>query len=284
MIVDAHSHLGVEIEGFEEPPNIYGVKTSGIATYLAGYDRNGVDACFAFASHSLRMDSVARAENEALARAAARYPDRIFAWATVCPAWPEKRLRAEIRYAISDLGLHGLKFVPITQGVSLANPGMDIVAEEAIGLNVPVTTHDGSPEYCSAIQVAYYARKYPRLRVLSAHSGLRELWPDFLDAVRELPNLYLCLSGPTQWGIQKLYDVLGPAKLMFGSDGGCGPAAITTAYLRRIGRLRAREEHKAMILGRNAMEFLFGKEEAETRICRADAARAAQPGEQHDAH
>lgn len=122
MIVDAHTHVGVAIEGFAEEPNIYGVRTASVETYLAGYAENGVDACFAFASHSF----------------------------------------------------------------------------------------------------------------------------------------HICLSGPTQWGIQKLYDALGPEKLMFGSDGGCGLAAITTAYLRRIARLKAPEEHKAMILGGNAMRFLFG--------------------------
>lgn len=258
MIVDAHSHVGVEIAGFDEGPNIYGVRTAGVEAYLAGYEQNGVDACYAFASQAFRLESLARAENEALARLAVEYPGRIYPWATVSPAWPERRLRAEIRYAIGELKLFGLKFVPICQGVSLANRGMDIVAEEAIDLGAPVTTHDGSPEYCSAIQVAYYARKYPKLRVISAHAGLRELWPDLIDAARELPNLTICLSGPTQWGIQKLYDALGPEKLMFGSDGGCGPAAITTAYLRRIARLKAPEEHKQMILGGNAMRFLFG--------------------------
>jgi predicted TIM-barrel fold metal-dependent hydrolase len=96
------------------------------------------------------------------------------------------------------------------------------------------------------------------LRVLSAHGGLRELWPDLIEAVRSLPNLYICLSGPTQWGIQSLYDALGPEKLLFGSDGGCGPAAITTAYLRRIERLRAPAAHKDMILGENALRFLKG--------------------------
>jgi predicted TIM-barrel fold metal-dependent hydrolase len=268
LIVDAHTHLGVEIEGFAEPPNIYGVRTTGLETYLENYARLGVQSCYAFASKAFRMESLARLENEALARAMRQHPDRIFAWATVCPAWPEKRLREEIRYAVGELRLCGLKFVPIVQGVALSNAGMDIVAQEAIRLGVPVTSHDGSPEYSSAIQLAYFARKYPELRVLSAHCGLREFWPDFIDAVRELPNLYLCLSGPTQWGIQRLYDALGPERLLFGSDGGCGPAAITTAYLRRIERLRAPQEHKAMILGQNAMTFLFAQ--------RADNRRGSQ--------
>ena len=80
------------------------------------------------------------------------------------------------------------------------------------------------------------------------------------DAARDLPNLHICLSGPTQWGIQKLYDELGPDKLMFGSDGGIGPASVTTAYLRRIERLNAPAKHKEMMLGTNAMRFLFGRE------------------------
>ena len=257
MIIDAHTHIGLEIEGFsEEKTNIYGVKTTPVQEYLDNYTHLGIDASFAFPTQAFCMDSVARAENEALAKLNQQYPERIYAWGTVSPAWDEQRLRAEIRYAIQDLKLYGLKFVPICQGISLTNPGFDIIAEEAIALDVPVTTHDGSPEYCSAIQVAYYARKYPRLRVLSAHGGLRELWPDLIDAARELPNLYICLSGPTQWGIQKLYDALGPEKLMFGSDGGCGPAAITTAYLRRIERLKAPAAHKDMILGQNAMRFI----------------------------
>ena len=259
MIVDAHSHIRVPIPGMPPHVNIYGSYDDDINQYLESYRKNGVDACFVFGSPSFRMDSVIEAENEALAKARDAHPDRLYPWACVCPAWPEERLRASIRRAIMDLKLHGLKFVPIIQGVSLANPGFDIIADEAIRLNVPVTTHDGSPEYCSAIQVVYYARKYLKLRVLSAHSGLREHWPDFLDAVKELPNLYLCLSGPTQWGLQKLYDTLGPEKLLFGSDGGIGHPAITSAYLKRIARLDAPPEHKEMILGGNAMRFLFGK-------------------------
>jgi len=261
MIIDAHSHIRVPIEGLSESRvNIYGVKDNDVDQYLAAYESNGVDACFVFGAESFRQDWIIRAENEALARARDMHPGRLYPWATVNPAWPEKKLRDEIRYAIGELGLYGLKFVPICQGVSLANRGFDIIAEEAISLGVPFTSHDGSPEYCSAIQVAYYARKWPELRVVSAHGGLREFWPDLIDAARELPNLYICLSGPTQLGIQTFYDELGPDKLMFGSDGGIGSPAVTTAYLRRIARLDAPEEHKRMILGENAMKFLLGED------------------------
>ncbi|MDP6775876.1 MAG: amidohydrolase family protein [Candidatus Latescibacteria bacterium] len=260
MIVDSHTHMRAPIQGLEAGGrrNIYGVLDLGIEAYLKAFDEVGVDACWVFPLESFRTDSLALAEIEGLAAACRPYPHRLFPFVSVNPAWPEVSIRETVEHAVRDLQVHGLKFVPICQGVSLANPGMDVVAEVASRLNVPVFLHDGSPEYCSAIQVAYYARKYPDLRVVSGHGGLREYWPDHIDAVKELPNLYICLSGPTQWGIQTLYDELGPDRLMFGSDGGIGSPVITAAYLRRIDRLQAPEEDKRKILGTNAMRFLFG--------------------------
>ncbi len=260
MIVDSHTHMRVAIEGLEtdERKNIYGVANLDIDGYLKAYDDNGVAACWVFPVESFRSDTITRAENEGLAAACAAYPTRLFPFASVNPSWSEGLIRETIEHAVCELNACGLKFVPICQGVSLANPGMDVVAEVATRLNVPVFTHDGSPEYCSAIQVACFARRYPELRVVSGHGGLREYWPDLIDAMKQLPNLHICLSGPTQWGIQTLYDELGPDRLMFGSDGGIGSPAITTAYLRRIDRLQAPEEDRRKILGITAMRFLFG--------------------------
>ena len=259
MIVETHSHINVELEGVEDASYFnYGTKILGVDDYLRHYDANGVDACWVFGHRGWRNDALIQAENDALARLARDYPKRLFPWAIISPQWPETRICEEVERVAGPLALHGLKLVPIIQGFAISSAGMDVVAREAMRWGLPVFFHDGSPEYCSAIQVAYFARKYPELRVVSGHGGLRELWPDLIPAVQELRNLWICLSGPTQWGIQTLYDELGPDKLMFGSDGGIGPAAIIQAYLRRIERLRAPREHKAMILGGNAMRFLSG--------------------------
>jgi len=266
MIVDSHTHLRVPIEGLEqeERRNIYGVPDETIDEYLAGYDANGVAACWVFPLAGYRSDQFALAEMASLAAVCGRYPQRLFPFATIPPGWSEQMIRQTVEQAIGEYGMCGLKFVPICQGVSLANPSMDLIAAEAIRFGVPVFLHDGSPEYCSAIQVAYFARKHPELRVVGGHGGLREFWPDYVDTARDLPNLHICLSGPTQWGIQRLYDELGPRHLMFGSDGGIGSPAITTAYLRRIERLRAPEEDRQLILGANAMRLLLGDDWRQT--------------------
>ena len=256
MIIDAHSHIEPIESTQKEPHSSYGMPIADLETYLSQYEQNGVDACYTFITKAFQLESLIVESNDGLARFRDKAPKRIYPWGTVHPAWSEKKIRNEIRRTVKSLGFYGLKFVPIVQGYPISAIGMDIVAEEAIDLNIPVTFHDGSPEYCSAIQVAYYALKYPKLKVLSAHGGLRELWPDYIDAVKQLPNLWICLSGPTQWGIQTLYDELGPEKLLFGSDGGIGHRAVTTAYLRRIEYLEAPEEHKEMILGTNALKLI----------------------------
>ena len=256
MIIDAHSHLE-PLEEFSRQPAInYGMPVATFETYLADYQACGIDACFTFGNKALWLESLMPASNDGLARLRDKAPERIIPWGTVHPAWPEKKLRAEIRRTVKELDLVGLKLLPLVHGYPLTGIGMDIVAEEAIDLDIPVVFHDGSPEYCSAIQIAYYARKFPELQVLSGHGGLRELWPDFIDAAKELPNLWICLSGPTQLGIQRLYDELGPEKLLFGSDGGLGHRAVTTSYLRRIEHLDAPKEHKEMILGKNALRLI----------------------------
>ena len=256
MIVETHSHIRLELPGDGEPTfDPYGRAIEDVPQYLASYEANGIEKCWVFGQRSWRDNALTEVENDALAQLGSDHAGRLYPWGSVNPEWPESKLRAEI-VRMRELRLTGIKLVPIVQGFSLSSGGADAMADEAARQGLPVFLHDGSPEYCSAIQTVYFARKHPDLRVVSGHGGLRELWPDLIPAVRELPNLWVCLSGPTQWGIQRLYDELGPSKLMFGSDGGLGHPAVIRAYLRRIARLRAPEEDKAMILGGAALRFI----------------------------
>jgi uncharacterized protein len=251
IIVDAHTHVGSDMysRGFsaKEGPD-------AADRYVEIMRANGVDKGFAFTTDGLVQDP--QAGNDHLARARDRYPDVLIAWGTVDPYWPEAHLRREIRRCIKELGFSGLKFHPWLQGFSLMVSGMQVVAEECSALNVPVTFHDGTAHYCTALQVAYFARAYPQLRVLSAHAGLREGWRDVIAAAKELTNYWICLSGPTQQGIQTIYDELGADKLLFGSDGGTGHPAVVANYLRRVRALRAPAADIEKILGLNALAFL----------------------------
>ncbi len=256
MIIDAHTHINIPEDGEEAAAlNPYGMPNFDIGDYLASFDANHVDKCFVF-SHDFNIESRFPRYNQWLSELGNDHKGRLFPFGCICPFWSIARIRSEIRRCFESPGLYGLKFVPIRQGNTLASEEMDVVAEECERFDVPVFFHDGSPEYCSAVQIAYYAKKHPGLKVISGHGGLRELWPDYLNTADKLDNLYICLSGPPQSGIQKLYEVLGPEKLLFGSDGGIGHRAVTAAYIRRIQKMDAPAGHKELILGKNAARLL----------------------------
>jgi len=251
MIIDAHTHMGLNTYAGE----VTGREGLSSATrYVQILEDNGVDKGFTFSSSAFRQDP--QRANDALAWARDTYPDVILPWGTVDPYWNEGKLRREMRRCIEELDFVGFKFVPWIQGFSMMVAGTDVIAEECVDMDVPVVFHDGSPLYCTALQIVYYARAYPQLRVLSGHGGLREGWRDTIQAAKELDNYWICLSGPTQQGIQTVYDEVGPDKLLFGSDGGSLHPAVTTNYLRRIRALDAPAEDIEKILGLNALRFL----------------------------
>jgi hypothetical protein len=251
MIIDAHTHLGSDIYAGQKTGKS---DLEAARRYVQTLTSVGVDKGFTFMLAGLFTDP--QEGNNDLARAREAFPETIIPWGTVDPYWDEVKLRGELRRCIRDLDFSGFKFHPWIQGFSLTDPGMEIVAEECMDLNVPVTFHDGTPMNCTALQVVYFARAHPRLKVLSAHAGLREGWRDIIAPARELDNYWICLCGPTQQGIQSLYDNLGAGKLLFGSDGGAFHPATTADYLRRVRTLKASPEDIDCILGSNAMKLL----------------------------
>ena len=132
MIVEAHSHIDLELPGVEQrTSHAYGAQIEGVAQYLRSYAENGVDACWVFGNRSWRDSALTCLENDALSRLGREYVNRLFPWGSVNPDWPERQLRAEIRRMAGELALCGIKLVPIIQGVAISSAGMDVLAEEA---------------------------------------------------------------------------------------------------------------------------------------------------------
>jgi predicted TIM-barrel fold metal-dependent hydrolase len=254
IIVDAHTHLGSEIY----PGRRGGNESKNPDDYANDYAHimraAGVDKGFIFTLAGLVQDPASG--NDELARARDRFPDLMLPWGSVDPYWSEAKIRHEMRRCIRELGFYGFKLHPWLQGFSLMIAGMEVIAEECAEIDVPVIFHDGTAFYCTALQVAYFARAHPKVKVVSGHGGLAELWRDTIEPAKELPNYYIVLSGPVQQGMQEIYDEVGADKLMFGSDGGSFHPVAVTWYLRRVRALRAPPEDLARILGLNALRLV----------------------------
>jgi predicted TIM-barrel fold metal-dependent hydrolase len=252
MIIDAHTHLGMDIFTSQEGSSEFLTRTK---SYIEQLKEAGIDKAFTFTLKGLYGEAIEG--NDELAMARDLYPEVILPWGTVYPRWPEARIRTEVHRCIRELGFLGIKLHPWSQGFSLASPGMDVIAEECIDLNVPVTFHDGTPVYSTALQVVNLARAYPKLKVLSGHAGLSEQWRDVIHPAKELPNYWVCVPSPTtQQGLQTLYDELGADKLLYGSDGGAFHPGTIHRALIQIRHLQAPDEDIETILSKNALNLV----------------------------
>jgi len=84
--------------------------------------------------------------NDWTARIRDRNPDRLIGFCSVHPAQLEEALK-EVERAVSDLGLSGLKLHPQVQGISMADPKLLAIVQEAKRLSLPVVLHVDPPSW-----------------------------------------------------------------------------------------------------------------------------------------
>jgi predicted TIM-barrel fold metal-dependent hydrolase len=248
MIVDCHTHAA--------GGRSFGLATSSVAEFVAAMDRGGVDKSLVLTTDGFFFDFVAA--NDDLQTFVQQYPDRLFAGPTVNPRYGDAAL-AEIRRCRVELGMKGpLKFHPWLQGFSPLEPYMDAVAETCIALDLPIFFHDGTPPYSTPLQEATLAARFPALKVIMGHSGLRDMWLETLLAAKRYPNVWVCLCGTAPIGMERIVAEVDPRRILFGTDAGFGSAPGTHEYRKgQILRLAVPDDVKAGILGENARR-LFG--------------------------
>jgi predicted TIM-barrel fold metal-dependent hydrolase len=179
---------------------------------------------------SLRYgDSVGiEGNDEITAAAVAKYPDKFVGFAYVDPR------RADcmelLCHAIEDLGLKGVKFGPIYNGVALSDPRLVPVYEYCQRNNIPLTMHMGTTfarnapvDMGRAIHVEPIALKYPDLTMILAHMG-HPWYEDCIAVVRKQPNVY-CEVSALFYRPWQYYNMLIAAqeykivdKIYFGTD------------------------------------------------------------------
>jgi predicted TIM-barrel fold metal-dependent hydrolase len=167
-------------------------------------------------------------DDETTARAVAKYPDKLVGFAYVDPR------RADcmelLRHGVEDLGLKGVKFGPIYNGVALSDPLLEPVYEYCQRNNIPLTMHMGTTfarnapvDMGRAIHVEPIALKYPELTMVLAHMG-HPWYSDCIAVSRKQPNVY-CEVSALFYRPWQYYNILIEAqeykitdKIFFGTD------------------------------------------------------------------
>jgi uncharacterized protein len=238
VILDFHTHVDhAELYGWFDPPEKLipllddaGIERAVIMTYVdvPGSDPGAIDR---------------------IADAVARFPDRLIGFVRLDPNVRDGAQRALDR-AIIELGFRGVKLHPTT---TLAHPAGDATVEimaRCAELGVPVLFHCGDDPYTTPQAIEAGAALVPACKVVMGHMGGYFHADDAIAAAARRPNLYLETSAmPYPDRIAEAVRVLGPERVLFGSDGpGCNPA-LEVQKIRMLG-LGADVERR--LLGSNA--------------------------------
>lgn len=221
-ILDAHLHCS----GRED--------SAGVLRALdeAGIERAVLLAPFLSPGYSLGDAGSLRRANDHLARLVRGHEDRLTGFAVVDPR--HDHAAQDLRHAIEQLGLHGVKMVP-TGWYPFEERAHSVYAVAA-ELSLPMLFHSGifidgrSGRFC---RPTYFEalRDHPGTRVTLAHMGWP--WTDealavaLIDRIHQVPyedaqfRLDISFGPPPPYRrevLARMLEVLGPGALQFGSD------------------------------------------------------------------
>ncbi|MAG97962.1 MAG: amidohydrolase family protein [Alphaproteobacteria bacterium] len=188
---------------------------------------DGIDRAIVF---TLRYGDTTGIEGEdrVTAEAVTRYPEKLVGFAYVDPRRPG--YLEELEFAVQDLGLKGVKYGPIYNGVALDDPRMEPVYDYCIRHNLPLTMHMGTTytrlhaaDLGRPIHVEAVALRHPELKLVMAHMA-HPWFEECVAVIRKQPNVYAEISAIyyRRW---QFYNVMmaiqeyqAAAKVFFGSD------------------------------------------------------------------
>ena len=240
LVIDVHIHTGAStrIQKMHcEGPGI-----------LETMDRLGVDVVCA--SNSPGAYSDLYWGNECTAQIHAANPDRIQAYLTVNPNYPDWDLDD---YFVRDDRFLGIKAIPFVQGGKpIDDPGLEAYYAYADQKGLPVLFHAWMPE--EVAQATRIAKRYPNAKFIFGHSGFtaRDL---AVEAVRSCENVLLdtTISDVSEGSMEWLVNKVGADRIAYGSD----LTAFECAQIfGRILLARISDTDKEKILGLNAKAFL----------------------------
>jgi uncharacterized protein len=176
-----------------------------------------------------------RNSNDEIAAVASEFPDVFTGIASVDP-WKGEAAVQEVRRCVTELGLKGVKFQPISQKFYMSDQRFYPLWGAISELGVPIIVHTGTTAIGRGTpggggllldhgrpmpHLDRVAADFPDLRIVAAHPG----WPwheELLAVVQHKENVYMDLSG---WAPKYFPEItvkymksLIPEKVLFGSD------------------------------------------------------------------
>ncbi len=238
-IIDCHCHLGYghdyqqSIAKQLKEMDYFGINKAVICPvdkFLAGENKKG---------------------NDFILKAAKKFPDKFYAFATANP-WFGKKAIKELKRSINE-GARGIKLHPSIQGFLLCDDLVYPIVEFACEYNLPIYFHTGTPAYSQPLHVAELALRFPEAKLIMGHMGSTDYWIDAVPSAQLAANIFVDTSWSLPDKIRNAIDSLGVDRVLFGSD------SPLSTYSVEIGCLNATsldEKEKVMIMGNNLLRLI----------------------------
>ncbi|WP_019547341.1 amidohydrolase family protein [Streptomyces sulphureus] len=186
-------------------------------------------------------------DDESVAAYVAEHSDRLIGFMALDPTQPG--WQEEMRRGHRDLGLRGIKLMPMYAGFDPGDEELDPLWTYASDHGLPVLMHTGTTfisqaplEYARPVLADRVARRFPEQRLVLAHLG-HPYEGECIAVIRKHSHVYADVSAlhyrPYQlWRALMLVQEYGVwDKLLFGSDYPFTTVDDSVAGLRRVARI-----------------------------------------------
>ena len=234
MIIDGHVHLGIR-PGAEQT----------MEELISRMDKDKVDKSIVF-------NFVEVLQNDYVAKAMEKYPDRVIGFATIHP-WHENA-KDELIRCIDKLGLKGLKMHPTLHGYSFSNHLLiDPLLEICTKFKIPVIGHGGDDIFSTPLQYEEMARTFPEVKFVIAHMGVVWTVNEAFMVAKRNENIFLGTAGATIGYIKAAVEEVGAEKVVMGTD---SPFQRAKLEMQKIEEAVPDKKKQDLILGGNWARLL----------------------------
>ena len=192
-------------------------------------------------------------DNDMVAAAIDRFPNRFLGWVTVNPMIPVSM--EEVESYLHKPNFIGVKAHPFMHQYSIKV--LDPLAAMCESKGIPMIIHLSSERD----SYKYLPENYPKLKLIYAHAGL-PFWKKLWKYVKNQPNVFIDTSSDylNSAIVKKAVESLGYRKVLYGCDGPYGIKEFNkydySAKKKWIDSLPIPYNEKEYLLGKNFLELI----------------------------
>lgn len=236
MIIDSHNHIGP------------GPGQQKADTLIAHMDRAHVDRAVVFPY----VEALDPGHNDWMAETVALYPKRLIGYAAVNP-W-QAGAADEVRRAVVEKGLRGLKLHPFLHAYSIAQHDLiDPIFEVCRDVRIPVVVHGAGEWSNMPLQFDEMARSFPDVTIVMAHMGTIWGFQEALLVATRRPNILLGTALAFSGFVRMAVERVGAEKVLMETD---SPVQDFEAEIAKIEIAVPDRAARALVMGGNIARIL----------------------------